>query len=465
MKKFLCDDFLLSTDTAKELYHVYAKNMPIIDYHCHISPKEIAEDKQFRSITELFLGGDHYKWRQLRAFGVSEELITGKSDDREKFRAFARLMPKLIGNPIYHWTHLELARYFGVTAPLTEKNADEIFDACNKVITDKALSPRKIIKQSCVRVICTTDDPIDTLEWHRMIKADNSFDVKVLPAYRPDKAVTIDKDGFAAYIGKLSEVSGISIDSMDALYKALSQRLDFFTENGCLVSDHALDAPVFESAEPSELDAILAKALSGNAVGESESNKYKTALLLFFGKEYSKRNIVMQLHIGAVRNNCTRLYKALGPDVGCDSAYNPTDIRPLSKLLDALDTEDSLPKTILYSLNIADDLALASLMGAFQRDIKGKLQLGSAWWFNDTKNGMIKQLTDLSELGVLGLFVGMLTDSRSFLSYTRHEYFRRILCEYMGGLVENGEYPYDIEALGTMICDISYNNAKHYFGF
>ena len=298
-----------------------------------------------------------------------------------------------------------------------------------------------------------------------MIKADNSFDVKVLPAYRPDKAVNIDKDGFAAYIGKLSEVSGISIDSMDALYKALSQRLDFFTENGCLVSDHALDAPVFESAEPSELDVILAKALSGNAISESEANKYKTALLLFFGKEYSKRGIVMQLHIGAVRNNCTRLYKALGPDVGCDSAYNPTDIRPLSKLLDALDTEDSLPKTILYSLNIADDLALASLMGAFQRDIKGKLQLGSAWWFNDTKNGMIKQLTDLSELGVLGLFVGMLTDSRSFLSYTRHEYFRRILCEYMGGLVENGEYPYDIEALGTMVSDISYNNAKHYFGF
>lgn len=464
MKAFLDKDFLLQNETARTLYHGYAAVMPIVDYHCHINPREIAEDLHYENITQLWLGGDHYKWRLMRSNGVEENMITGSAADRDKFQVFAKTMPKAIGNPLYHWTHLELQRYFNCDIPLGPDTAGQIWEICNRKLRE-GLSVREIIRQSNVTTICTTDDPVDTLEWHRKLQADDSFLTKVLPAFRPDKAVNVEKPGFAAYIQTLADVAGGPITCLDDLYQALVGRLDFFHQMGCRASDHGLDyVPCRQNRV--EAERALRKAMCGEAVNEAEMESYKTVLLLFFGKEYAERGWVMQMHYGALRSANTRMLRELGPDTGFDGISTRDTSLGLAGLLDALAVEGALPKTILYSLNPGDNAMLGAMLGCFQGpEAAGKLQHGSGWWFNDTKTGMTEQMTSLANLGLLGNFIGMLTDSRSFLSYTRHEYFRRILCGLLGGWVENGEYPADSETLGCMVQDIAYNNAMRYFGF
>ena len=465
MKTFMDKDFLLETETAKHLFHDYAESMPLVDYHCHISPREIAEDKHYETITEVWLGGDHYKWRVMRANGVEEKYITGDASPRDKFRAWARTLPKCIGNPLYHWTYLELKQYFGITDFLCEDTADAIYNRCNQILQREDMGARGIIQQSGVKLICTTDDPVDDLHWHKVIAGDDSFPVQVLPAFRPDKALNIDKAGFAQYIARLGEVSGVEITDFDSLCAALESRIAFFDSMGCRASDHALDAPLFREATREELTAILHKGLNGDVTPE-EAEAYRTGLLLFLGKQYHDRGWVMQLHFGCIRNNNTNMFARLGPDTGYDALNNSSGAPKLAALLDAMEKTNDLPKTILYSLNPGDNEVILTVAGCFQSpDALNKLQLGSAWWFNDTKSGMEKQLRDYANLSVLGNFVGMLTDSRSFLSYTRHEYFRRILCNFLGTLAENGEYHDNVEYLGHMVQDISYNNTVRYFGF
>lgn len=402
------DNFLLKNETAIKLYHDFAKDMPIIDYHCHLSPKMIAEDYRFKSAYDLFLGGDHYKWRQMRTMGIDEEYITGDADEYEKWLGFAKTMPNLIGNPLYHWTALELKRYFDIDIPLTPDTAKEIWDTVNEKLKDDDFSAKSLIRRSNVDVICTTDNPYDTLEYHKQLKG---FETKVLPAFRPD-------------------LSDIKSDITD--------RMDYFHQNGCRLSDHAID----------------------------EMNDELIEKLVFLGEEYAKRGWVWQLHIGAMRNNNTRMFNKLGADTGFDSVNDFQIAEGLSKLLDALDQKDMLPKTILYCLNPKDNYVLGTMLGNFQRGpAMGKIQFGSGWWFNDNKDGMETQLKALANLGTLGTFVGMLTDSRSFVSYTRHEYFRRILCNLLGQWVEDGEYPQDYKALEKIVKGICYDNAKEYFGF
>lgn len=465
-KAFMDQDFMLSNDTAKTLYHDYAEQMPIIDYHCHINPAEIAKDRTFDTITQVWLGGDHYKWRTIRANGVPEDQITGAdSSDREKFQMWANTLPKLIGNPLYHWTHLELQRYFDVHLPLNGENAEEIWTRCNQALRS-GLSVRKMITRANVKVICTTDDPIDSLEYHQEIASDPTFPVAVYPAFRPDRAVNIGKSDFSDYLEKLAEKSKISTRSFDGVCHALSARLDFFQELGCRVSDHGLDAVVYRPASREEVEAIYQKRIGGAGLTTEEIEAYQTALLLFLGKEYAKRGIVMQLHYGAARNCNDRYYKTLGPDTGFDSIAPGHCADGLAPFLNALDSDRALPKTIVYSLNPNDNDMISTIIGCFQEpETAGKLQLGCPWWFNDHEYGMRKQLTDLANGGVLGNFIGMLTDSRSFLSYTRHEYFRRILCDVIGRWVEDGKYPDDLPALGAMVQDICYYNAMRYFGF
>lgn len=466
MKKFMDENFLLSSSTAEVLYHEYAKDMPIIDYHCHLNPKEIAEDKHFKSITELLLGGDHYKWRAMRSNGIDEKYITGNASDKEKFMKWADTTQRCIGNPLYHWMHLELKRYFGIEELLSPVTAEGIWNKCNELLTSGKITARSLIKNSNVKVVCTTDDPIDTLEYHKAIASDASFDVNVYPAFRPDKAINIDKDGFVEYIEKLGESANICINSYEDLKKALDSRIQYFHEMGCRVSDHALDTVVYSESSCGEADEIFKKALEGNSLSEEEIRKYKTALLLFFGREYAKRGWVMQLHIGALRNTNKRMLKLLGPDTGFDAIEDHTFAGELAAILNALEETGELPKTILYCLNPRDNEVLGTLIGCFQGGgIPGKLQFGSGWWFNDQKDGMIRQMTALANLGLLSRFVGMLTDSRSFTSYTRHEYFRRILCNLIGDWVENGEAPGDMKLLGAMVQDICYNNAVEYFRF
>lgn len=466
MKAFMDEQFLLQNDTAKTLYHLYAERLPIIDYHCHINPREIAEDKRYRTITEVWLGGDHYKWRAIRANGVDEELITGGASDYEKFLAFAKTMPRLIGNPLYHWTHLELKRYFGYNGILNERTAKEVYELCNKRLSEPDMSARGIIRQSNVRMICTTDDPIDTLEYHQAIAKDESFNVAVLPAWRPDKAMGIDREGFADYIRQLEAASGVQITSFAKLCEALAVRLDHFSSCGCAVSDHAIDPCVYERADAPALDAMLMRALSCEAISAQEAAAFKTEALLFFGREYHKRGWVMQLHMSTIRNNSTRMFERLGADTGYDAIRTGFDSGKLSALLNALDTSGALPKTILYSLHPGDNEVLCTLAGCFQgTEAVGKIQHGAAWWFNDSKVGMLNQMRALASIGVLGNFIGMLTDSRSFLSYTRHEYFRRLLCNLIGEWVESGEYPNDMEALGALVQDISLYNCARYLSF
>lgn len=467
MKPFMDRDFLLDTEVSRMLYHEHAAVMPVIDYHCHINPEEIAGDVRYGTITELWLGGDHYKWRAMRSNGVPERLITGDAEPEEKFLAWAQTLPKLIGNPLYHWTHLELQRYFGVTEPLSGRNAKEVYRHCNAVLRQPDMSVRGIIEKSNVRLICTTDDPIDSLKAHARIATDETCRVKVLPAFRPDKAMRIDKPEFGSYMKKLEQVSGVSIDSFEALCRAMENRIDYFASRGCRVSDHGLDYILCRKATAGELDAILAKGRRGEAVSQAEYEAFHTALLLFCAKCYTVRHWVMQLHFGCIRNSSTKYYRLLGADTGYDAMNNVSNAKDLAALLDLLEQNDALPRTILYSLNPADNGVVATIMGAFQTnaEVAGKLQIGAAWWFNDHRPGMEQQMTDLMSLGVFGNFVGMLTDSRSFLSYTRHEYFRRILCAKLGRMVENGEYPCDPDALGEIVESISYNNTLRYFRF
>lgn len=463
MRKFMDDNFLLSTDTAITLYHDHAKNMPICDYHCHLNPKEIAEDKRYNNITEIWLGGDHYKWRTMRSFGIEEKYITGDASDYEKFQAFAKVMPYLIGNPMYHWSHLELKRYFGIEETLSPKTCEAIWTKCNEIINSDDFSARAMIKKSNVKYIGTTDDPIDNLEYHIKISKDENFDCEVRPSFRPDKALKIQGADFANYIKLLGETENTEIKDYETLLTVLEKRLDFFVENGCQITDHSIERVYFREASLEEVKVIFEKALAGEELSLEEIEKYNTLTMISLGRMYSKRNMVMQLHIGALRNNNTRMFKKLGADVGFDSIDDGEIATGISRLLDSLDMTDELPKTILYCLNPKDNEVLGTMIGNFQGGgVAGKIQFGSGWWFNDQKDGMERQMMALSQLGLISQFVGMLTDSRSFLSYTRHEYFRRILCNYIGGLVENGEYPCDMEILGEIIENICYNNINRY---
>jgi glucuronate isomerase len=466
MKSFMDENFLLNNEIAVKLFHDYAKEMPIIDYHCHLSPKEIFENKSFRNITDAWLGGDHYKWRVMRALGVDEELITGNASDYDKFLAWAEAVPLLIGNPLYNWTHLELQRYFGINEILNKKSAPQIWETVNKLLNREDFRVRDLIKKSNVKVVCTTDDPIDSLEYHLQIKEDTNFEVSIVPGFRPDKGLEINRDGYGDWVGKLQEVSGTQIRSYADFLSALESRVRYFHSVGGRVSDHAIDMMVFAETTEEEVAGIFAEAIQGNKVSLENEKKYKTYTLKFLGKLYSELDWAMQFHINALRNNNTRMFNLLGPDTGYDAMNDGEIAKPLVRLLDSLDQENALPKTILYSLNPKDNHVIAAMIGSFQGGgIPGKIQFGTAWWFNDTKDGMLDQMKSLANMGVFSRFIGMLTDSRSFLSYTRHEYFRRIVCNLIGEWVENGEVPNDPKTLGEIVQGVSYNNAKNYFNF
>ena len=462
MHKFMSEDFLLDTETARRLYHGHAERMPIIDYHCHIPAQDILDDVTYDNITQLWLSADHYKWRLIRANGEDESLVTGKADDYERFCAFARMLPKAIGNPLFHWTHLELKRFFGYEGLLNEKTAPQVWQLCNEKLRE--LSARKMIAMSNVECIGTTDDPADDLAAHIALAGDSSFGTRVIPTWRPDKAMNVHKEGFAAYMEKLSGLTGINIDSLEALKKALILRMEHFVSAGCRISDH--DVNIIPQ-QHSEIDpeAVFHKALAGQSVSDAEKEAYQFELLVFMGREYARLGWVMQLHFGAIRNPNSRKLACFGPDAGCDSIGNHGDSLRIAALLDAMDKTKQLPRTVLYSLSASDNNMLVCLAGSFQDNTcPGKIQHGSAWWFNDTKEGMNAQLKTLAEGGLLGNFIGMLTDSRSFLSYARHEYFRRVLCSLIGHWVENGEYPDDMDTLGGIVEDICCNNARRYFG-
>ena len=466
MKAFMDKDFLLSTETAQELYHNFAAQVPVLDYHCHINPQEIAEDRKFENITQVWLGGDHYKWRQMRSNGVDEYYITGDAPDREKFQKWAETLEKAIGNPLFHWSHLELQRYFGYTGVLNGETAEEVWNLCNAKLQEDSMSVRNLIKQSNVTLLCTTDDPIDDLKWHKVIKEDDTFDVQVLPAWRPDKATNVEKPDFVEYLGKLSQVSGVEIKTFADLKEAIAKRMEYFDSMGCSISDHGLDYVMYAPASDEEVERIFADRLAGKEITKEDVAKYKTAFMLFLAGKYEEMNWVMQLHYGCKRDNNKAMYAKLGPDTGFDCISNFAPGEQLADFLNAVNEAKNLPKTILYSLNPGDDELIGTILGCFQNsDAIGKIQQGSAWWFNDNKTGMMKQMTSLANLGLLGNFIGMLTDSRSFLSYPRHEYFRRIMCELIGDWVENGEYPKDMKNLEKIVKGISYNNAVRYFGF
>ena len=461
------EEFLLESEVASKLYHEYAEKTPILDYHCHISPQEIAEDRKFDNIAQVWLGGDHYKWRYMRSCGTEEKYCTGNASDHDKFIKWAECLEKAIGNPLYHWSHLELQRYFDFHGHLTSENAEEVWELCNKKLADPSMSARGIIKKSGVTLICTTDDPIDDLHWHKQIAEDPTFDVKVLPAWRPDKAMNIEKPDFTDYLAKLAKAAGTGeIKTWKDLKNALSARMDFFDKQGCVISDHGLDYVMYSPATDEEAEQILAQRLGGKTVSKEDEIKFKTAFMLFMAKEYAAHDWTMQLHYGCKRNNNTRMFEATGPDTGYDCIDNHTPAAQVADFLNALDMDNSLPRTILYSLNPIDNAYIGTILGCFQdSSAVGKLQQGSAWWFNDHINGMTDQIKSLASLGNLSGFVGMLTDSRSFLSYTRHEYFRRILCNIIGNWVENGEFPEDYRILGKIVENISYYNAVRYFKF
>lgn len=463
---FLTEDFLLDTDFARRLYHDYAKEQPIFDFHCHLPPEQIANNYQFKNLYDIWLKGDHYKWRAMRTHGVEERFCTGDDvSDLEKFKAWAETVPYTIGNPLYHWTHLELRRPFGITDTLLSPNtAQNIWDRCNEMLTQDSFSARGIMQQMNVKMAGTTDDPTDDLSHHRKIAEDKSFTIKVLPSWRPDKAFNIDLATFNAYMEKLGQAADINITTFDALCKAIEKRMDHFAAHGCKVSDHALDTVVYEEADQKTLDQILAKRLQNQMPTAKETAQFKTAVLLFLGQQYFKRGWVQQYHIGAMRNNNTVMFNQLGADTGFDSINDTVIAQPLSRLLDAQARNNALPKTILYCLNPRDNEVIGTMLGNFQQGgVRSKMQFGSGWWFNDQKDGMQRQLIQLSQLGLLSHFVGMLTDSRSFLSYTRHEYFRRILCQLIGRWVADGEAPADINLLGNMVKNICFDNAKEYF--
>lgn len=466
MSDFMNNDFLLNTKAARRLYHDYAEKCPIIDYHCHISPKEIWDDLHYDNITRVWLGGDHYKWRLMRCAGIDEKYITGSAPDYDKFMMWSKVLGRAAGNPLYHWSHLELRRFFGYDGVLNEKTADDVWHLTGEKLHKAEFGVRGLIGMSNVETICTTDDPVDSLEWHEKLAADRTFKTAVLPAWRPDKAMNIEKPGFIDYIRKLSEITETKIDSFSSLKNALIQRMDYFAAHQCRLSDHALGYVMCRPASEQEIERIFSEKLSGQEISSEDQAKYRTAFMLFAAEEYTRRGWVMQLHYGCRRDNNSPMYRKLGPDTGFDTIDNYTPVNETAEFLDALNSRGCLPKTILYSLNPNDNQAIDTLCGCFQNDeAVCKLQHGSAWWFNDHFQGMTDQLTSYANLGYLAGFVGMLTDSRSFLSYPRHEYFRRILCRLLGEWVEDGRYPEDYEMLSEIVKDISYGNAKRYFGF
>ena len=466
MKQFLDDNFLLSNKTAQDLYHGYAKHMPVIDYHCHLSPQQIAEDKQFKSLTEAWLYGDHYKWRAMRTNGVEEKFCTGNATDREKFQQWAGTVPYTLRNPLYHWTHLELQRYFGVHEVLNEKTADAIYDQCTALLQTPDFTVRNLLRKMNVKMVCTTDDPVDSLEYHAKIKADG-FEIPILPAFRPDQAMNVtDAVKFNSYINQLEAVTGISVSSFDDFLYALQNRHDYFAAAGCNVSDHGLEEIYAEDFTGSEINSIFNKIHSGKQLNESEQRKFKSAMLVHFAEWDWEKGWVQQFHLGALRNNNSRMLQQLGPDTGWDSIGDFSQGRPLASFLNKLDSDNKLAKTIIYNLNPADNELMATMIGNFNDgSAAGKIQFGAAWWFLDQKDGMVKQMNALSNMGLLSRFVGMLTDSRSFLSFPRHEYFRRLLCNLFGEEIENGEIPADMEWVGKIIKDICYRNAQQYFGW
>ena len=476
MKEFMDKDFILETETAKHLYHDYASKMPLADYHCHLNPQEIYEDRRFNNLAEVWLGGenpdgsfagDHYKWRVMRSNGVEEKYVTGMVDPFEKFMKFVEALEMAIGNPMYHWCHLELRQFFGVTEPLTTESAKRIWDHCNDLLrNDPDMSARGLIRKANVAFIGTTDDPIDSLEWHEKIAADPTIEVVVGPSYRPDKAVNIHKAGWHEYMKALAaSVGKESLATMQDVLDALLERLAHFKAHGCKASDHGLDYVPFVDYTVEQADAVYQKALKGEKLTVEEIEGYQTVILLTLGKAYHEMDIAMQLHYSCLRNNNQRIFKLQGGDTGVDAIAQNTCGGNISQLLSALDEAGKCPKTILYSLNPADNAQLGTLIGCFQGpEVPGKIQQGSAWWFNDHKVGMEEQMKSLASLGLLGNFVGMLTDSRSFLSYARHDYFRRIMCNLIGNWVENGEYPNIDSSLKKIVEGISFNNAKRYFG-
>jgi len=466
MKPFLDENFLLNSQTAQDLYHQFAKDMPIIDYHCHLPPDQIAEDKNFENLTQVWLYGDHYKWRAMRANGVSEDYITGNKSDWEKFEKWAETVPYTLRNPLYHWTHLELQRYFDIYDVLSPATAKKIYDECTAKLQTPAYSVKNLLKKMNVVTVATTDDPCDDLAHHQKLKAEG-FDVKIRPAFRPDKAMNADDlIALNAYIAKLEKVNGAEIKTYKEYLAALKRRHDYFAENGCVLSDHGLEQLYAENYTEEEVEAIFLKIGAGETLTKIEILQFKSAMLHAFAVWDHEKNWVQQYHIGALRDNNTRMLKNLGPDTGLDSIGDFSQGVALSKFMNRLDTSNQLAKTIIYNLNPADNELIATMIGNFNDGtIAGKIQYGSAWWFLDQKEGMIKQINALSNMGLLSRFVGMLTDSRSFLSFPRHEYFRRILCNLLGEDIENGELPNDIAWVGKIVQDICYNNAKSYFNF
>jgi len=466
MKNFLDKNFLLKTKTAQRLYHDFAKDMPVIDYHCHLPPQEIAEDTKFGNLTQAWLYGDHYKWRAMRSNGVDERYCTGNASDWEKFQQWAGTVPYTLRNPLYHWTHLELQRYFDVHNILNADTAKNIYDECTAKLQAKEYSVRNLLLKMKVKVVCTTDDPVDSLEHHQKIK-DDGFEIPVLPAFRPDNAMNVsDPQKFNAYVRKLEAVSNITVSSFDDFLYALQNRHDFFAAMGCGVSDHGLEEMYADDFTGSEIDAIFTKVQAGKLLNETEQRKFKSAMLLHFAEWDQEKGWVQQFHIGAMRNNNSRMMQTIGPDTGWDSIGDFSQARALAKFLDKLDSNNKLAKTIIYNLNPADNELMATMTGNFNDGSSvGKIQWGSSWWFLDQKDGMTKQINTLSNMGLLSRFIGMLTDSRSFLSFPRHEYFRRILCDLFGDEIENGELPNDIDWIGKVIQDICFNNAKNYFNW
>lgn len=466
MKPFLDDNFLLQTKTAEYLYHEHAKKMPIIDYHNHLIPQQIADNVKFENVAQPWLYGDHYKWRAMRTNGVDEKFCTGDASDWEKFQKWAETVPYTLRNPLYHWTHLELKAYFGITDLLNGSSAEKIYKRANDMLQTEEYTAQGLLKMQNVEVVCTTDDPVDNLEYHKKCKADGAS-LTVLPTWRPDKAMAVDDTvTYNAYMDQLAKVSGVAISKFADLINALQKRHDFFAEMGCRLSDHGVEELYAEDYTQNEIDTIFEKIRGGKSLGQAEILKFKSAMMYEFGVMDHSKGWTQQIHYGAIRNNSTRLFNKLGPDTGFDSIGDFTVAQSLSKFLNRLDLEDKLPKTIIYNLNPRDNELIATMLGNFQDgSIPGKIQMGSGWWFLDQKDGMEKQMNALSTLGLLSRFVGMLTDSRSLLSYPRHEYFRRILCNLLGNDVENGEVPNDKDLLGNMVEDICYNNAKNFFNF
>lgn len=466
MKQFLDENFLLNNKTAQDLYHGYAKQMPVIDYHCHLSPEQIASDKQFSSITEAWLSGDHYKWRAMRTNGVAEKYCTGDASDREKFQQWAATVPYTLRNPLFHWTHLELQRYFGIRDVLNEKTADRIYDTCTGMLQQKDFTVRHLLRKMNVQLVCTTDDPVDSLEHHAKLKAEG-FEIPILPAFRPDQAMNIaDAEKFNRYISQLEAVSNTTVGSFTDFLQALKNRHDFFAAAGCTVSDHGLEEIYADAFTAADINNIFQKIRSGKQADEMEQRKFKSAMLLQFAEWDWEKGWVQQFHLGALRNNNSRMLQQLGPDTGWDSIGDFSQGRPLAAFLNKLDRENKLTKTILYNLNPSDNELMATMIGNFNDgSAAGKIQFGAAWWFLDQKDGMVKQMNALSNMGLLSRFVGMLTDSRSFLSFPRHEYFRRLLCNLLGEEIENGELPNDLDWVGKVIKDICYRNTQQYFGW